>query len=392
MQNDPLNTALLGQAGGALRLQTPALVLDLDIFKCNVQSMAKHCKQAGISLRPHSKTHKCLEIARQQIAAGAVGICCAKLGEAEVMINGGIESVLITSPVVTEGAIKRLCKLNLQAPELIVVMDNPVNSALISQHAAQSGKEIKILVDLDPNLHRTGIAPGQAAIALVKSIVQDVNLSFMGLQTYAGQVMHMAQFMERKDASMVVMQMLSDMRKRLSEEGIECKILSGGGTGTFDIDAHAKVLTELQAGSYIVMDRQYNEVYAEPSPGDNEQLGSLGFASAMFVQMSVVSNNTPGLVTVDAGFKCFATDADTPQLCWSADEDAVSLTGAKYFFFGDEHGGVKLKQNASLDLGTVLRAIVPHCDPTINLYDYIHVIQGDKLVDIWPVDARGKSA
>ena len=390
MQNKGVNHNLIGHSGSALHLQTPALVLDINSFERNVQSMALHCKHKGLTLRPHSKTHKCVEIARRQIAAGAVGVCCAKLGEAEVMVAGGVESVLITSPVVSNAAIERLCALNNQATELIVVVDNPVNvEALIKRvgdkSAEQAKKPLKVLVDIDPDLHRTGIAAGQPALDLVQRILATPHLEFMGLQIYAGQVMHIESYAERQKRSLVVMKLLDEMRVLLKEKGINCAILSGGGTGTFDIDAAAGVLNELQAGSYIVMDREYNEIDREPP----EQPG---FETGLFVQMSVVSNNTAGLLTVDAGFKSFATDADTPLLCWAQPGCELDVNNASYFFFGDEHGGIKTKKDVIVDLGTPMRAVVPHCDPTINLYDYIHVIQGDKLVDIWTVDARGKSA
>jgi len=385
MQNGAVNQDLIGRPGSALHLQTPALVLDLDVLECNIQKMALHCQKNGLNLRPHSKTHKCTEIARRQIEAGAVGVCCAKLGEAEVMVAAGIESVLITSPVVTNAAIERLCALNSDAQELIVVIDNPLNAKALSRCASNANKPLKVLVDIDPNLHRTGIAAGEPAIDLAKRIVSDEHLKFMGLQIYAGQVMHIESFSERQARSLVVMNTLDEMRTLLSKEGIECGILSGGGTGTFDIDAVAGVLNELQAGSYIVMDREYNEI-------DKQDTDQTGFETGLFVQMSVVSNNTAGLVTVDAGFKSFATDADTPLLCWVHPDCENILDDASYFFFGDEHGGIKMKKDVFVELGTPMRAIVPHCDPTINLYDHIHVIQGDSLIDIWQVDGRGKSA
>ncbi len=385
MQNKPLNQALIGKAGSALQLQTPALVVDIEVLQRNIESMAGHCKNNGLKLRPHAKTHKCIEIARRQVEAGAVGVCCAKLGEAEVMVSGGLGSVLITSPVVSPSAMQRLCALNLQASELIVVVDNPVNVKDLGRCAGETGKALKVLVDLDPELHRTGIAPGQAAVELVQRILLDDQLIFMGLQMYAGQVMHIESFEKRQARSLVVMNTLAGTRALLRQNQIECEILSGGGTGTFDIDGAAGVLTELQAGSYIVMDREYNEIDKQASPSGE-------FDTGLFVQTSVVSNNTPGLVTVDAGFKSFATDADAPLLHWVQPGNEGVLEDAVYFFFGDEHGGVRIGKDKSLELGTAMRAIVPHCDPTINLYDHIHVIEGDTLVDIWQVDARGKSA
>ncbi|MDK1025664.1 MAG: DSD1 family PLP-dependent enzyme [Gammaproteobacteria bacterium] len=375
--NEPLNNALIGSTGSAAQLQTPALVLDLDRFMANVKHMAKHCQRTGIQLRPHAKTHKCIEIAKRQIAAGAVGICCAKLGEAEVMGKGGIGNILITSPVVTDGGLDRLIVLNNEIPDLMVVADNGLNIDALAKAASSADKPLKVLLDLDPGLHRTGIRPGDEALLLARKIAGSENLEFMGLQMYAGQLMHIENYQERRDKSAEVMVELDEMKNSLVAEDIECRILTGGGTGTFDIDAEINVLTELQGGSYIFMDRQYNQVHGPDGR-------SFPFQTSLFVQMTVISNNTRKLATTDAGFKSFATDADAPLLDWGAPQ------GASYFFFGDEQGGIAFADEADqLSPGAVLRAVTPHCDPTVNLYDSMHVIQGDKLVGIWRIDARG---
>jgi D-serine deaminase-like pyridoxal phosphate-dependent protein len=373
---DPLNKALVGLPGSGNELQTPALVMDLDLFEANIRRMADHCQKSGLGLRPHAKTHKCLEIARRQVAAGAVGICCAKLGEAEVMGRGGIESILLTSPVVTSEGIRRLLALNRVVPELMVVADNELNIEALGAAAISGGKPLAVLLDLDPGLHRTGIAPGDKAIELARQIDAHDCLVFMGLQNYAGHLMHIEQYDERREKSYAVMDQLADMRDRLTGEGIQCRMLTGGGTGTYDIDAEKAVLTELQGGSYIFMDREYNEV-----------AGAFPFQTSLFVQMTVISNNTPKLATTDAGFKSFSTDADVPLLVEGAPEGAV------YFYFGDEQGGILMSsENDELPLGSSLRAITPHCDPTINLYDHLHIIKDDMLVDIWTIDTRGHSA
>jgi 3-hydroxy-D-aspartate aldolase len=371
-----LNANLVGQPTGALRLQTPALVMDLDLFEANLRQMADHCRKTGIALRPHAKTHKCLEIARRQVASGAVGICCAKLGEAEVMGHGGIASILLTSPVVTEAGINRLTALNHVVPDLMVVVDNSLNIEALERAAQAAGKPLAVLLDLDPGLHRTGITPGDQAMTLARQLDAAAHLEFRGLQIYAGHLMHLGQFEERREKSRAVMDQLAQLRDRLADEGISCQILTGGGTGTFDIDAEKAVLTELQGGSYIFMDREYNEVG-----------GAFPFRTSLFVQMSVISNNASRLMTTDAGFKSFSTDADVPLLDWGAPP------GAKYFYFGDEQGGIVLADDGDkLPLGASLRAVTPHCDPTVNLYDHLHVIQENRLVDIWPIDARGRSS
>lgn len=374
-----VNEDLIGKPGSRAELATPALVLDLDAFERNVAKMADHCKRNGLSLRPHSKTHKSLDIAKAQLTAGAVGQCCAKLGEAETMGEGGVESLIVTSPVVTPRGIARAMALNAKISDLMLTVDNPDNAKALAAAAKAAGKPLKVLVDLDPSLHRTGIAPGEPAMALAKQIHADENLILRGLQCYAGQVMHIEDFATRREKSLVAMKTLGETRDAFKAAGLPCDICSGGGTGSFDIDPEAHVLTELQGGSYIFMDKQYNDVKA----GNG---ASVPFETSLFVQMSVISNNTPGLVTTDAGFKAFSTDAEAPVLLSGAPE------GAAYFFFGDEQGGIALPDGGTLPLGASLTAITPHCDPTVNLYDAYHVVRDDTLVAIWPINARGKSA
>ncbi len=380
--SDFINKPLVGEPQSRERMATPALVLDLPAFEANLSAMAAHCAKHGLKLRPHAKTHKCAEIARRQIAAGALGVCCAKLGEAEALAAEGIDGILLTSPVVLPFAIERLMALNAKLNDIMVAVDNPENATALAAAAEAAGKPLQVLMDLDVGLHRTGIAPGDEAHELARQIEASPHLHFKGLQAYAGHLMHIEDFTERRAKSLGVMKTLSDMRDRLEADGITCSILSGGGTGTFDIDVEANVLTELQGGSYIFMDKQYNDVEGP----DGRSLAD-AFRTSLYVQMSVVSNNTPKLATTDAGFKSFSTDAEPPVLNDGAPEDA------KYFFFGDEQGGILLSSaNEKLALGTTLTAITPHCDPTVNLYDAYHVLDGDTLVDIWPIEARGKSA
>ncbi|HXM00439.1 MAG TPA: DSD1 family PLP-dependent enzyme [Rhizomicrobium sp.] len=375
-----LNADLIGVPGGRAKLATPALVIDLDILERNIVAMAEHAKKHGIALRPHAKTHKSAEIARMQMAAGALGICCAKLGEAEALADAGIDSILITSPVVTERGIARLTALNGRIGELMAVCDNAVVAARLADAARASGKPLKVLVDIDPGLGRTGIRPGDGALALVQQVAESKSLQFMGLQCYAGQVQHMESPNERRDKSLSALKELGDLRDELKTRGIAPKILSGGGTGTFDIDPDARVLTELQVGSYVFMDRQYNDVWEKP--GDRAP-----FETSLFVQTTVISANRDGLATTDAGFKAFATDAGVPAIASGAPD------GASYFFFGDEQGGMFYDSSKrKLAPGDVVTCVVPHCDPTVNLFDFFHAVRGDTLSFIWPVEGRGKSA
>jgi D-serine deaminase-like pyridoxal phosphate-dependent protein len=374
-----LNGDLIGVRGGAARLQTPALVVDLDALDANIAAMAAYAKDTGIGLRPHAKTHKCVEISRRQIAAGALGICVAKLGEAEAQADGGIDSVLITSPVVSEAGIRRLVALNGRLGELIAVCDNAAVALRLSAAAQAAGKPLKLLVDIDPGLGRTGVLPGEQAYDLVRRVAASPGLEYMGLQCYAGQVQHLTSANERRMASLAALAQLRTFCDGLDELGLTPKIVSGGGTGTFDIDPDAETLTELQVGSYVFMDRQYNEVW--------EKSGARApFATSLFVQATVISANRDGLATTDAGYKSFATDAEAPQIIAGAPD------GASYFFFGDEQGGIFYSGVAKLVPGQAVGCIVPHCDPTVNLYDCLHAVRGDTLEAIWRIEGRGRSA
>jgi 3-hydroxy-D-aspartate aldolase len=374
-----LNEGLIGVPGGRALLQTPALVIDLDVLERNIARMADHAKTRGIALRPHAKSHKSIEIAKLQMAAGAVGICVAKLGEAEAL-GTEIDSVLITSPVVTDAGIARLMTLNEKVKNLIAVCDDAEIAAQLNEAAMAGGKPLKILLDIDPGMGRTGIRPGDDAMALVQQIANSNSLEYAGLQCYAGHVQHMESPNERREKSLAALDELAKFRDALAARGLAPKILSGGGTGTFDIDPDARVLNELQVGSYIFMDKQYNDVWTKPGAAPP-------FETSLFVQTTVISAHRDGLATTDAGLKAFATDAGSPAIARGAPD------GANYFFYGDEQGGIIYPPGGrQLRPKDVVSCVVPHCDPTVNLYDCYHVVRGETLEFIWPIEARGLSA
>jgi D-serine deaminase-like pyridoxal phosphate-dependent protein len=380
MRAQELNRDLIGLSGGRWKLQTPALVIDLDVMERNIARMAEHARKHDIALRPHAKTHKSAEIAKRQVEAGALGICVAKLGEGEALADSGIDSILVTSPVVTDAGITRIAALNVRVRELTVVCDNPAMVAKLAEAAAAKGKRLRVLIDIDPGMGRTGIRPGEGAIALVEQVARSDALEYMGLQCYAGNLQHLESPNERRDKSLSVMKELAGFRDALKSRGLAPAILTGGGTGTFDIDPDARTLTELQVGSYVFMDRQYNDVWQKPG-------GRVPFETSLFVQTAVISANRDGLATTDAGFKAFATDAGAPLIASGAP------AGSSYFFFGDEQGGILCDSTqAKLRPGDVIACIVPHCDPTVNLYDCYHCVRGDTLEAIWPIEARGRSA
>lgn len=373
------NEALIGRAGSRCALDTPALIVDLDALERNIAAMTAHARAVGVGLRPHAKTHKSARIARMQIAAGALGICCATLGEAEVMVAAGIPGVHITSPQVTPSKIARLVALNARAEQgLSTVIDHPDNLAALDRAALAARRPLQVLVDFSAGHGRTGCADETSLAALVRAAVAAEGLVFRGIQSYSGNLQHIPERARRRALALERLEALGAMLRRLRDAGIAVPIVSGAGTGTFDIDPEARVFTELQVGSYVFMDVDYLRALAD---GRNAP----PFETALFVATSVVSVNAPGYVTCDGGLKCFATDGPLPEPVRGAP------SGSRYEFFGDEHGRLVLPPGAARPaLGAMIECVTPHCDPTVNLHDFFHLVRGDTLVDIWPVDARGK--
>lgn len=344
-------------------LPTPALVLDPAALDRNIAAMAEWAAARGLALRPHAKTHKSGEIARRQIEAGAGGICCAKLGEAEALADDGIGDIHITSPVVTAGGIARLGALAARI-RLSVVADHPDNVR------ALAGSGATLFIDVDPGKHRTGVTSPEAAVALAEAIAA-AGLRLGGVQYYCGSEQHIAALADRRAAIAAKTDYLRTVLAALKAAGQAIETVTGGGTGTFALDAEQGVLTELQVGSYVFLDREYS---------DCELAGPI-FEQSLFVDASVISVNTSGMVTIDAGLKAFATDAGVP----------VPLTGdMRYAFMGDEQGA--LIGDALPGLAERVTLVPPHCDPTVNLYDRYAIIDGEQVIDIWPVTARGRSA
>jgi 3-hydroxy-D-aspartate aldolase len=368
-----LGGGLIGTPGSRERLATPALLLDRAALDRNVAAMAAFARTSGLALRPHAKTHKSADIARVQRAAGAVGLCCAKLGEAEALAAEGIDSLLLTSPVVTPDGIARLVALNRRMADLAVVVDHP---DAVDAIAARSEKPLRVLIDIDPGVHRTGVASPEDALALARRIRKTPTLRYGGVQFYCGSQQHIGSFAERRAAIMDRTDYLRAVVDLLTREGFAPPVVTGGGTGTHRIDAELGVLTELQAGSYIFMDREYADC----------DLGAT-FETALTIHTRVISANHHGRATLDAGLKAMATEAGPPAILSGASP------GSRYAFMGDEHGAVIVPEGASAPgLGGRLTLQTPHCDPTVNLYDAYHVVEGDTLVAIWPVTARGRGA
>lgn len=378
MTDEELHRHLIDRQGSRRDFNTPVLVIDLDALDRNIASMAAFAAANGLALRPHAKTHKSPEIARRQIAAGAIGACCAKLGEAEVLADGGIHGLHITSPVVSAPAIARLVALNARVDGLMCVVDNVDNVRAIGG-AVADGKPLSVIIDIDPGIHRTGVTSPAAAVALLEAISAEPGLHYAGVQFYCGTQQHIAGFADRAAAMSNLAGIARGVIAALTASGGAPGIVTGGGTGTHCIDATLDLFTELQAGSYVFMDSQY---LACDLTGDND---GAPYETALMIDTRVVSSNATGMVTVDGGFKAFSTDADPPLVL------AGAPAGSMYRFMGDEHGALIVPEGRVPQLADIVTFAAPHCDPTVNLYDIYHVVQGDTLRALWPVAARGRS-
>ncbi len=377
MSDIDLHKHLIGQQGSRLALNTPVLVIDRDALQRNVETMAAFARTNKLALRPHAKTHKSVDIAKLQLAAGAVGICCAKLGEAEVLAEGGVQNILITSPVVTPQAIARLVTLNGKIDALRVVADNPDNVDGLAAAMQTAGQGLDVIVDVDPGIRRTGVSSPETAVALAQRIVDASSLRFAGIQYYCGAQQHIESFADRRAAIVDRTDYLKAVLRALQDAGHDPQVVTGGGTGTHQIDAELGVMTELQAGSYVFMDKQYNDC-------DLDGQGRKPFETALFVDAHVISANSASMATIDAGFKALSTDGGLPVVADGAP------AGAMFVFMGDEHGALIAPDHA-FRIGDHVSLAVPHCDPTVNLYDAYHVVHDGALIAIWPVSARGRS-
>lgn len=360
-------------------LPTPALLLDLDAFESNVNKMFTYVKGKGRDIRPHGKTHKCPEIAKRLVQAGAVGACAAKLSEAEVFAQSGVRGLLVTTAVVGPYKIERAIRLAKLAPDTIFSVDNAQNVKDLNAAAQAAKVKLNLAVDLWVG-NRTGIVPGEPAVALVESMQGLSNVKFTTLQAYAGHASHTVGWEARVKASQEAMGKAVETRRLLAKKGIECKHLTGGSTGTYNIDSDIDGITELQPGSFMFMDVDYNRI---GSKDGNAFYGD--FKNSLTVFTTVVSKPNDDLAIVDGGLKAFSTDKPYPPR-------HKSDPGVTYAFGGDEHGKLSFAASAKhLNVGDKAEFVIPHCDPSVNLYDKMFCLRGDNVEAVWRVAARGMS-
>lgn len=356
--------------GMSLReLDTPALLLDLPTFRRNVERMADFFADRPAALRPHAKTHKCPQVAKHQLAAGAIGITCAKVSEAEVMAAAGVEDLLIANQVTGAVKIDRLTDLARRC-DLMVAVDDAANVAQLSEACVAKGVEIRVLVEVDIGMARCGVAPGAPALALSQQVAQAPGLAFKGLMGYEGHLVLVADPEERAQKVREALAPLQETVDQIEAAGLPVEIVSGGGTGTYDVTGTTPPMTEIQAGSYVFMDTTYLPVRPE-------------FESALTVLSSVVSRPTPERVVVDAGLKSMTKEFGWPQPLGT---EAVSVK-----YLSEEHGVLTVEDPEAVAWrpGDQVVFRPSHCCTTVNLHDRLHVIEDGMLVAVWPIAARG---
>ena len=314
----------------------------------------------------------------EQLEAGACGICCATPHEALVFLNAGVRGVLITVPVVQPSHFERLAALHRQGADFTVVIDHPGGVATWRSALGRPGpRRLPALVDVDIGMGRTGAGTAETVLQIARTIRDAPDLEYAGVQAYSGRVQHINEYDQRQRVYGEQLDRLRSILSALKQAGLAPVIVSGGGTGTFALDAETGLFTESQAGSYAFMDVEYGRV--EMFRGAHNP-----WATSLFLRTSVISANVPGQVSLNAGYKCLATDGPDPELAGG------EFAGCRYEFFGDEYGRLVLGPGLPAPpIGSPVDLVTPHCDPTVNLHDWYHVIEGDTLVDIWAIDARG---
>jgi D-serine deaminase-like pyridoxal phosphate-dependent protein len=353
-------------------IDTPALLIDLDAFEYNLDTMAALLAPTGAKLRAHAKTHKSPIIAKLQVARGAVGNCVQKVAEAEALAWGGVGDILVSNEVVGAAKLARLCALS-RIAQIAVCADDESQVAAIESAAADAGIRMTVLVEIDVGAARCGVSPGPEAVALATRIAGSKHLIFGGLQAYHGSAQHKRTPAERLSLITGAVDASRRTVEQLRQRGLDCPIVGGAGTGTFPIESASGIYNEIQAGSYVFMDADYARNQAGPS-----------FRQALFVLSTVMSTAMPGVAVLDAGLKALAVDSGLP-LVW--ERPGVTYAGAS-----DEHGKLLCEPGTTPALGEKLLLVPGHCDPTVDRYDWYVGVRKGRVACLWPVAAHGAMA
>jgi 3-hydroxy-D-aspartate aldolase len=356
-------------------IDTPALVIDLDAFEWNLDTMAARLAPTGVKLRAHAKTHKSPVIARLQMARGAVGNCVQKVAEAEALAWGGIPDILVSNEVVGAAKLARLCALSPIA-KVAVCADDAGQVGAIEAAAAAAAVRMTVLVEIDVGAGRCGVQPGPDAVALARRIAGSKHLIFGGLQAYHGSAQHKRTPAERRTLIGGAVDASRRTVEQLRQQGLDCAIVGGAGTGTFELESTSGIYTEMQAGSYVFMDADYARNLDETGAPVST------FRHALFVLASVMSQAQAGVAVLDAGHKAVAVDSGLPTV-WQRPD-------IRYTSASDEHGKLQYtSETAAPKVGEKMRLVPGHCDPTVDKFDWYVGVRNGRVECLWPVAARG---
>ncbi|MDG1437992.1 MAG: DSD1 family PLP-dependent enzyme [Emcibacteraceae bacterium] len=355
-------------------IETPALVVDLDIYERNLDKMAAMVKASGKVFRPHAKMHKSPKVALDQIKRGAIGVCCQKLSEAEILVDGGIEDVLITNEVVAPSKLARVAALAKRA-KIGICVDNLSATKNLNDACAKAGTTVRTLIEIDVGGNRCGVTNSDDTVKIASYINSASNLTFGGIQAYHGAVQHIRTPQERTEVVESAARIVEENRAALLSAGITCNIVTGGGTGSFIHDKDHASWDELQCGSYAFMDADY----AKNQFTDTEN--GTGFEHSLFIHTMVMSTNQPNMVICDAGLKAVASDSGNPII--------HGHEHLSYRMTSDEHGNIDLDGKTTFNLCDRVHLIPGHCDPNVNLYDWYVGIRNGTVEKVWPIAARG---
>ena len=356
----------------AAELDTPVLVVDLDALERNLDRMAIAVRAAGVALRPHVKTHKSVTIARMQLERGAVGVCVQTVSEAEAMVAGGIHDVFVANEVVGAGKLRRIAQLGVEAT-ITVCVDDPGNLDELGEAVRRAGSSVGVMVEMNTAEYRAGVPPGEPFLRLAERVQLIPSLRFIGLQAYNGVAQHIRDHPSRMAATERNTALVKESVDLLARHGIRCQVVSGGGTGTYNLEAASEVYNEIQPGTYVFMDADYL--------ANRDRLGGpfRDFEVSLYVLATVMSRR-PGIAIVDAGLKAISLGNGLPL---------VHGGGVSYKRFADEHGVLAPSGGPLPDLGHQVSLIPVNCDPTVNLYDHLAGVRNGVVEAVWPVEGRG---
>ena len=336
-------------------------------MQANIERMAEFFREGDCKLRPHFKAHKTPEIARRQLAAGScTGLTCATVGEAEVVADF-CDDILIANEVIGPDKTARVAAIASRGVDVKIAVDSPEGLAMAGEAAVNAGAEIGVLVDVNVGMPRCGVQP-DAAAELASRVAETPGVRLRGLMGYEGHAVGIPERDKREHVTRSAVESLLSAVSAVRDAGLPCGIVSAGGTGSYDITGRIEGITEIQAGSYALMDTAYEKL-------------DMSFLQAFWVLGTVISRPAPGLCVADSGHKAGTEDHGNP--------DVDGVEGASVLFLSDEHASITLPPESAITVGDRIRLVPSHTDPTINLHDVIYVLEDDRVTDVWPIAARG---